>query len=186
MNYYFGTWDMDFNNPSSGGIAYEELEQILDGIKPIRKLFMMDSCHSGELDKDEFAIADNTKTETSNITFRNAGSVNAVFKNGFGLSQSSQLASDLFADLRRGTGATVISSAGGEEFAMESNAWNNGLFTYCLLSGLKEKTADINKDGIILLSEIQDYVYSQVTKLSGGKQKPTTRRENLEFDFRIW
>jgi uncharacterized caspase-like protein len=186
LNYFFGTYDMDFNNPISGGIAYEDLELLLDGIKPIKKLFLMDSCHSGELDLDEYSIADNTKTETSEVKFRNAGAVTTVAKNGFGLSQSAQLASDLFADLRRGTGTTIISSAGGAEFAMEGKAWNNGLFTYCLLSGLKEKSSDLNKDGIILLSEIENYVYKKVEELSGGKQRPTTRRENLEFDFRIW
>lgn len=186
MNYYFGTYDMDFNNPSSGGIAYEDLEQLLDGIRPLRKLFLMDSCHSGELDKDEYSTADFSNAEISEVKFRDAGSVNAIARNGFGLSQSAQLASELFADLRRGTGATIISSAGGAEFAMEGKVWNNGLFTYCLLSGIKEKTSDVNKDGVILLSEIEDYVYEKVEELSGGKQRPTTRRENLEFDFRIW
>ncbi len=186
MNYYFGTYNMDFMNPASGGIAYEELEQLLDGIKPIRKLFFMDSCHSGELDKDEYSLADNIKTEVTEVTFRDGGTVGAVAKNGFGLSQSAQLASDLFADLRRGTGATIISSAGGAEFAMEGEAWKNGLFTYCFLSGIKENAADKNKDGMILISEIQEYVYKKVSELSGGKQRPTTRRENLEFDFRIW
>jgi len=69
---------------------------------------------------------------------------------------------------------------------MESDQWKNGLFTYCLLSGIKDMSSDVNKDGMILLSEIQDYVYSKVSELSGGKQRPTTRRENLEFDFRVW
>jgi WD40 repeat protein len=190
MNYYFGTYNMDFNNPSNGGIAYEELEELLNGIKPTKKLFFMDSCHSGELDKDEYsvAVADNSKTTatTGGISFRTAGNVAVVSKSGIGLSQASQLTTDLFADLRRGTGATIISSAGGAEFAMESKTWNNGLFTYCFLSGMKEKSADKNKDGSIMLSEIESYVHDKVTELSGGKQIPTARRENLEFDFRIW
>ncbi|MDP2387999.1 MAG: caspase family protein [Bacteroidota bacterium] len=189
MNYYFATYNMDFNNPSNGGIAYEELEELLNGIKPVKKLFFMDSCHSGELDKDEYAVADpgDTKAEpVGEVKFRTAGNVSVSSKSGMGLSQSSQLATDLFADLRRGTGATIISSAGGAEFAMESKAWNNGLFTYCFLSGMKEKSADKNKDGNIMLSEIEEYVHDKVAELSGGKQIPTARRENLEFDFRIW
>ena len=86
---------------------------MLDGIKPIKKLFLMDSCHSGELDTDEYSVASNTTVKSNSVTFRNAGNVNAVSKSGFGMSQSAQLASELFADLRRGTGATIISSAGG-------------------------------------------------------------------------
>ncbi|MFL5753794.1 MAG: caspase family protein, partial [Bacteroidia bacterium] len=187
LNYYFGSYDMNFEDPAQGGIAYEELEKILDGIPSLRKLFFMDSCHSGELDKDDYVAVANTSTpEKGAVTFRDAGKVSAAIKKEMGLQQASQLSKEIFADLRRGTGATVISSAGGAEYAMESKAWNNGLFTYCLLSGMKEKAADLNKDGKIMISEIQNYVYTKVSELSGGKQQPASRRENLEFDFRLW
>jgi uncharacterized caspase-like protein len=187
MNYYYATHNMDFNNPANGGISYEELEEILNGIKPMKKLFFMDSCHSGELDKDDYVVTENnTKSETGEVKFRAAGDVAVEAKSELNLNQSSQLASDLFADLRRGSGATIISSAGGAEFAMESSVWKNGLFTFCFLSGLKDMAADTNKDGSVMLSELEDYVYDKVSELSKGKQVPTARRENLEFDFRIW
>jgi uncharacterized caspase-like protein len=187
MNYYYATHNMDFNNPSNSGISYEELEEILNGIKPMKKLFFMDSCHSGELDKDDYVVTENnTKSETGEVKFRAAGDVAVEAKSELNLNQSSQLASDLFADLRRGSGATIISSAGGAEFAMESSVWKNGLFTFCFLSGLKDMAADANKDGSVMLSELEAYVYDKVSELSKGKQVPTARRENLEFDFRIW
>jgi WD40 repeat protein len=187
LDYYYAAYNMDFQNPENGGITYEELESLLDGIKPYRKLFFMDSCHSGELDKDDFIASANTpKKESGDVVFRNSGNVGAVAKEGIGLSQSTQLMQELFADLRRGSGATVISSAGGAEYAMESKEWKNGLFTFCLLSGMKNKDADFNKDGIIMLSELQQYVSGKVTEMSGGKQLPTSRRENLEFDYRVW
>jgi uncharacterized caspase-like protein len=72
------------------------------------------------------------------------------------------------------------------EYAMESDKWKNGLFTYCLLNGLTTKAADLNQDGEIMLSEIQQYVQNQVSELSGGMQKPTSRIENIEMDFRVW
>jgi hypothetical protein len=37
-----------------------------------------------------------------------------------------------------------------------------------------------------MISEIQSYVNAKVNELSGGKQQPGSRRENLEFDFRLW
>jgi len=93
---------------------------------------------------------------------------------------------ELFNDLRKGTGATVISSAGGVEYAMESSEWKNGLFTYCLLMGMKNRKADLNNDGYINLIELQTYVTEKVKALSHGKQIPNTRIQNLELDFRIW
>jgi ABC-type proline/glycine betaine transport system ATPase subunit len=69
---------------------------------------------------------------------------------------------------------------------MESGEWKNGLFTYCLINGIKSKEADLNGDGEIMLSELQKYVQKQVMKLSGGKQQPTSRIENITMDFRLW
>jgi hypothetical protein len=94
--------------------------------------------------------------------------------------------SELFTDLRRGTGVTVISSSGGAEYAMESDEWKNGLFYYCLLHCLKDKAADTNKDGQIMISVLQNYLRKEVTSLSNGAQQPTSRIENLSMDFRIW
>jgi hypothetical protein len=69
---------------------------------------------------------------------------------------------------------------------MESDTWRNGLFTYCLLNGLQNKTADLNGDGSIMLLEMQEYIVTKVTSLSNGKQVPNTRIQNLELDFRVW
>ena len=92
----------------------------------------------------------------------------------------------MFIDLRKGTGSAVISSSGGVEYSMESDKWNNGLFTYCLLQGLSSNTADINKDGFVQISELQEYVRSQVSLLSSGRQVPNFRKENLVMDFVVW
>ena len=92
----------------------------------------------------------------------------------------------MFNDLRKGTGATVISSAGGAEFAMESDEWKNGLFTYCLLTGLKNRTADLDGNGTIMLVELQEYVVNKVSALSHGRQIPNSRIKNMELDFPIW
>jgi len=183
LDYYFATYDMDFTNPSNKGLAYDDLEGLLDGIKPLKKTLIIDACHSGEIDKDEVVLAQNDTQEGDDIQFRTVG--NSVAPK-LGMQNTSELTKQLFTDLRKGTGATVISSAGGMEFAMESADWKNGLFTYCLLNGITTGDADLNKDGEIWLSELQEYVGEQVTLLSNGKQQPTSRIENQVVDFRVW
>src|SRR5258708_4760399 len=96
-----------------------------------------------------------------------------------GLENSFELMKEMFADLRHGSGATVISSAGGAEYAIEGTEWNNGVFTYCLINGLREMKADLNTDGHVTLSEIEEYLQKKVPELTNGKQKPTSRTENL-------
>jgi uncharacterized caspase-like protein len=93
---------------------------------------------------------------------------------------------ELFADLRRGTGAVVISSASGNEYALEGEQWSNGVFTYALLNGLKNAQADVNQDQTVTVSELQAYVIDEVRKLTAGGQNPTVRRENLDYDFVVY
>lgn len=184
FNYYFGAHDMDFDRPAAKGIAYAELESLLDGIKARKKLLIMDTCHSGEVDKESVEVADGSRVEVGAVKFRSAGV--GVRKTAFGLENSFELMKFLFADLRRGTGATVISSAGGAEYALEGDEWNNGVFTYCLLSGMQDLAADADGDGKVMLSELQAYATAKVGELTGGKQVPTSRVENLTNDFRVW
>ncbi|MBK6836391.1 MAG: caspase family protein [Bacteroidetes bacterium] len=184
FDYYFATHNIDFNKPGINGIAYEEIESLLDGIKAIKKMLFMDTCHSGEVDKDDVVAVANTETEQGNVMFRAVGAT--VKEKSASLKKTSELMKEMFTDLRRGTGATIISSAGGAEFAMESADWKNGLFTYCMLHGLKDKAADLNKDGEVWLSELQNYLTEEVRKLSKGKQVPTARSENLVLDYRVW
>jgi WD40 repeat protein len=187
FDYYFASYDMDFTNPSERGIAYEELENLLDGIKPLKKLLLMDTCHSGEVDKDDIQISTSEdEEEDSDIVFRYVGTSFENKENRLGLQNTNELMKSLFTDLRKGTGSTVISSAGGVEFAMESEKWQNGLFTYCLISGLTELKADLNNDKEISVSELQNYIRIEVSTLSDGRQTPTSRIVNNTLNYRIW
>jgi Uncharacterized protein containing caspase domain len=186
FNYYLASWDMDFNNPAVKGIAYENIEQILTGVKARNKLVLIDACHSGEIDKEEVQAVATKKTGVNPaVKFRNVGSTSVALKSNLGMQSSFGLMKGMFADLQDATGANVISSAGGLELAMESDKWKNGLFTYVLLDGLQNKTADQNKDGQVAISELNKHLREKVSQLSEGKQVPTTRtkilKEILEF-----
>jgi hypothetical protein len=78
-----------------------------------------------------------------------------------------------------------LSAAAGEEYALESSQWANGVFTYSVINGIFEKQADKNSDGKVMLSELRKYVQEEVLKLTGGKQQPTSRNSNPRFDWAL-
>ena len=102
------------------------------------------------------------------------------------ITTSFELMQEMFVNLSHGSGAVVLSAAAGNSYALESDKWKNGVFTFSIKEGLIEKKADKNADGIITINELKDYVSGRVQELTNGKQKPTSRKENLEYDFRVW
>jgi hypothetical protein len=201
QDYFFGTYDIDPKRPQVSGLPYEDFEALLDGIPALKKVLLIDTCFSGEIDKDTPVLMAQSNTGDGVVKMRS-------FKAARGVALVADLPSpgepprasdepatlgdnldhfrEIFADLRRGTGAVVISSASGNEYALEGETWRNGVFTYALLSGLKGGKADANHDGIVSVGELQAYVIDEVRRLTAGGQNPTVRRENLDFDFAVF
>ncbi|MFM9943596.1 MAG: caspase family protein [Bacteroidia bacterium] len=186
LDFYYATYNMDFGKPEKKGLLYDDLEGLLDGIPARNKLLMVDACHSGELDKSEsIEFADTILPK--GISGTNAKGAKLILnKNAVGLENSFELMQELFSDVSKGNGSVVISAAGGKEYALESDKWNNGVFTYCVLNGLKSTTTDKNADGKISVTELKNYVSAEVQVLTAGRQKPTSRKENLDNDWGIW
>ena len=189
FDFYYATWNMDFASPAKQGLRYEDLEALLNNIPAQKKLLLIDACHSGALDKEEL-LAGNTKLEyNSDTTSVNGTAPRGVIKLSQGAAETNnsfQVMQNLFADLNGTTGTVVISAAGGMEYALESPQWNNGVFTYCVRKGIAEKAADSdggNDDGKVSVQELQQYVGKKVSELTRGKQQPTSRRENVDFEW---
>ena len=205
-DYYFGTTDIDPAKPSERGMPYEAIDNILAELPSLKKALLMDTCHAGELDDDEkkeLATSDGSSAPATTPSVSPDASTNnapalagkvamrAIGTRGMqvkavegakGKSDWYEKLQDMFVDLRRGSGATVISSSQGAEYAFESSEQSNGLFTYALMEALDGK-ATPNKDGQITISSIGDYVKKRVQDLTKGKQNPNLRGVNLEEDF---
>jgi len=193
LDFYYATYDMDFMHPEINGVLYDDIEGLLDGIPARKKLLMIDACHSGEVDKDELVALNAPASLTENNSkkgdikvydYKGVGTLQQEDK--LGLQNSFELMQELFTNLSRGSGAVVISAAPGKGYALEGPEWNNGVFTYAVLNGLKNNAAERDGSDGISVSELKDYVILEVEKITRGAQKPTCRRENLEVDWRVW
>ncbi len=181
-DYFLSSYNVNFSNPEINGIAYEEIENLLDSIPARKKLLLLDACHSGEVDKDEMIAIQNVKNQTGNkglIMNRGSGDEEVVETKTIGLQNSFELMQSLFVNVGKGTGTTIISAAGGVQFAQERDDLENGVFTFSLLEAL-------NKNKTIKVSELKKYVGERVEQLTKGLQKPTTRNELKDFDWEVW
>ncbi len=177
-DYYLSTYNVNFNKPEENGLAYDELENLLDSIPARKKLMLIDACHSGEVDKDERMamqkmadslglskgiILDDSTTQTQQV----------------GLKNSFELMQSLFVNVGKSTGATIISAAAGNQFALERGDLKNGVFTYSILEAMEMNPT-------MKISELKKIVGERVEQLTNGMQKPTSRNENIAVDWNIW
>ncbi len=194
-DFYYATYNMNFYKPEKYGLIYDDLDKLLDSIPARKKVLFIDACNSGEVEKEQI-------TENKEQTAKDKEQITEINIKGFepesykelqkfsklGLSNSFQLMQEIFVNLSRGNGAVVLSAARGYESAFESKSFGNGngAFTSCILEGLKDRKADLNNNGIITISELKEFVLKSVEELTNGKQKPTSRQENIMYDFRVW
>lgn len=87
----------------------------------------------------------------------------------------------MFSDLESSNGTVVISASGGLEYAFEGGAYQNGAFTYSILSLLYNSVWNTLK-----ISELQKAVMEKVYKLTDGNQQPNVRTGTLNYDWVVW
>lgn len=178
LDYYLSTYTVNFEHPETNGLPYEDLENLLDSIPARQKLLLIDACHSGEVDKEEmlhmYAIADSLGlskgTKVTNIKKETKT---------MGLQNSFELMQNLFVNVGKGTGATVISASAGTQFALERGDLKNGVFTYSILEAMAMYPA-------LTVSQLKWSVGLRVVELTRGMQKPTSRNETINNDWRVW
>ena len=199
FDFNFATHNIDPDNPSVNGISFSNIEFLVDSIPARKKLVLIDACHSGEIDKQEIeetaqqVLAKQTTQVTDEesqgreLKSQSFQKLKMNVFNFYGVNNSTiEMMEEMFNTISKGSGSVVISAAAGNSYALESAQWDNGVFTFSILDGLENQKADLNKDGEVTVTELKDYVTDSVFKMTNGQQKPTSRKENLDFDFTIW
>ena len=186
-SYYYLTHNTDIENLSKTAANFELVEDLLQGIPARKKLFLMDTCESGEIE--------DTYESTSIAMANSKGLKSRSIK---GLTMDTKAKKDkpvrkylfdkdryIYNDLVRRSGAIVFSSSKGGELSYEDPKFENGLFTESLIKAIEGGEADSNKDGQISTKELRDYVHKNVSKLTDGAQNPTIDRDNIFIKFKL-
>lgn len=177
--YYFLPYEADKNDLVRTGVDFDTIENLLNDIKPRKKLFFMDTCESGELDDDTYAQyytlanARGLRPRTSRKPLKARGAIAGnsrpylYDKNRF-----------IYNNLSLRSGIVVFSSSRGGELSYESSSIRNGFFTKELITALTSRVADSDGDGKIDSAELRAYVSKAVSKDTVGLQNPTIDRDN--------
>jgi hypothetical protein len=144
--------DADADDLYSTALPMDELQTIFGRIEAERVVVFLDACYSGAAGGRTFA---SKKTRAVNLD-------------------------DLFLErLTRAKGRAIITASRPSEVSLEVAELGHGLFTYYLLRGL-QGAADLNRDGIVSLQELYEYVEQQVSQKArsvGGNQHPVMKGE---------
>lgn len=176
----FATHDLPFDRPEAGGLTFDDLEALLDGLGAGTRVLLVDACHAGARDGDAWAPlggGDGAATGQGGVVARGLVQRRPA---GEAAPAAAGTPGSLFADVRRGAGATVIAAAGAEEFAFEGRGTANGLFTHAVLRSLREG-AGVSLAGELWLEPLVREVRARVVALTGGRQVPQVRDGNPAF-----
>lgn len=202
--YYYMTSNSHVDRPWEKAIPLDSIRNLVNGIPSRQKIMFVDTCQSGEkLDLDEQAIVSlsrnveirktrGKKAQTRGIKLVTIGNSlenqenmeQHIFQSAVKANAQKEM-SELFPELRRGTGTIEISAATGVQSALESSEWKNGAFTYVIKEAiLKGKAKD--KNGNITAQSLRSYVLDEVERLTDGQQTPMVTRDIAGRDFVIF
>lgn len=182
--YYYFTYETDLKNLKNTAANFNFVEDLLQGIPPRNKLFLMDACESGELDEDD--------QNQLSVSLSNTGILSRGFKTSITTLNAVNLNTGkrdpekdrfIYNNLIRRSGAIVFSSSKGGELSYERSDIENGLFTEYIIKALTTKEADSDGNGIVSTRELNTYVSNQVAVNTNNLQHPVIDRDNYYVSF---
>jgi hypothetical protein len=143
---YILPYDVDPEDLYASALPMREVSHIFYRIQSQRIIFIADACYSG---------ASGGRT--------------------ISLSGIRANISDAFLDrIATGKGTVIMTASGANEVSAEEEKLQHGVFTFYLLEGLTG-AADADKDGLITVDEIYQYVSVQVPRATGQEQHPVKK-----------
>lgn len=144
--------DADPDDLYSTALPMDELQTIFSRIEAERVVAFLDACYSGAAGGRTFS---SKKTRAVAVD-------------------------DLFLErLTRSKGRAIVTASRPAEVSIELPELGHGIFSYYLVRGL-QGAADLNRDGIVSLQELYEFLEQQVTAKSrsvGGNQHPVMKGE---------
>jgi len=144
--------DADPDDLYSTALPMDELQTVFSRIEAERVIAFLDTCYSGAAGGRTFA---SKKTRATNVD-------------------------DLFLErVTRSKGRALVTAARPNEVSVELPELGHGLFTYYLIQALKG-TADLDRDSVVTLQELYQYVEQEVSRKSrqvGANQHPVMKGE---------
>jgi len=128
-------------------IRHSEIRQIMDQSQAKHKIIIADACHSGSLDDGQSYIA--AKAPTLDATLAR---YYQAFENAKG-------------------GLALLMSSKSKEYSLEDGGLRSGIFSYYLVRGLKGE-ADENKNRIVTITELYNFIHEKVRYYTAGVQTP--------------
>ncbi|MCF6147708.1 MAG: hypothetical protein E3K37_03520 [Candidatus Kuenenia sp.] len=149
--FYCLCYDSDTNNLRGTALFDNELTDIIrNDIKAGKIILYLDACHSG----------------LSGLSER-------YTRRGLEVRELNDRINSLVKELSKHPtpGVATFSASSAEGYSQEDTKWNGGVFTHCLIKGLKGE-ANADNDEWITIKELEQYLTREVRTLTNGKQCP--------------
>lgn len=126
-------------------LSHQEVRELLLASRAKHKIVLADACHAGSLQSPALAA------RTINI-----GQTLQTYYEAFDKSEG---------------GLALLLSSKGEEYSLEDGGLRSGVFSHFLIRGLKGE-ADKDRNRIVTIQELYEFVYGHVRRYTAGVQSP--------------
>jgi hypothetical protein len=184
LDYVYAGHQIDTEHPGDTGIHLDALLDAIGSGKSLKRLVLMDTCQSGSVgEKEEMKLAQASTELPKGVRAVKSRALKVVGTLSLAGADQQRFIEEMFLLPGQYRGINIIGASGGAEYAMESDKWNNGVFTSALIEALRDQKADMDHRGRISVSDLKTYLGQRVSELTGGAQKPSVVAFEQDQDF---